>query len=190
VRYVLSLVLLSSTLLAGQTPAGLDRLLDELAAVRQFKEVAISPDGTRVAWVESRPPGDSAIFVLDWKSSSAKPRRITAGDGKKDYAEHSLAWSTDNARLAFLSDHSKKTQLELYTAPASGGSARQLTKLTGYLADPRWSPDGQRIAFLYIENARHGGGPLEAIPVGTGVIEERIDHQRIATVEVASGAVR
>ena len=36
---------------AAFAQSSLDRILAELAAVRDFKETAISPDGTRVAWV-------------------------------------------------------------------------------------------------------------------------------------------
>ena len=49
----------------------LDPIIDSLFAVRHFGQVAISPDGTRVAWVEKligrngAPSGNSAIYVAD-----------------------------------------------------------------------------------------------------------------------------
>jgi dipeptidyl aminopeptidase/acylaminoacyl peptidase len=193
----LSTLLLSNALLfaAPQKPS-LDQVLDSLFAVREFKEVAISPDGQRVAWVESlhAPNGaaslNSAIHVADVAATSKPPRRITAGDGKTAYAEHDIAWSPDSSRLAFLSDKGKQDQLELYVADARGGSARKLTDLTGFLATPAWSPDGKRIAFLFTENAPRAAGPLGPMTPLSGVIEERVYEQRLATVEVASGRVR
>jgi hypothetical protein len=35
-----------------QSHASLDYAMDQIAATHKFKEVAISPDGKRVAWVE------------------------------------------------------------------------------------------------------------------------------------------
>jgi dipeptidyl aminopeptidase/acylaminoacyl peptidase len=43
---------------------------------------------------------------------------------------------------------------------------------------------------LVAENAASGGGPLGAAPAETGVIESEIHNQRIAVVDLASGAVR
>ena len=43
-------------------------------------------------------------------------------------------------------------------------TVKRLTNLTGFVTDPRWSPDGKTIAILFAENAPGGGGPLEAEP--------------------------
>ncbi len=175
--------------------ASLDEALDSLFAVHAFKQVAISPDGKRVAWVESllgraqEPTGKSAIYV-ETLGSSEPPRRISAGDGSADYAEHDIAWSPDSKRLAFLSDKEGSEQLELYIADTAGHAARQLTRLTGFLASPSWSPDGKRLALLFIENAPRAAGPLEPMTPPSGLIEQRVYEQRLTTVEVASGQVR
>ena len=95
---------------------------DEPEKVRNYRETAISPDGKRVAWVEGfdgagePSSGHSGIFVADLASGGGMPRRITAGDGKAGCAEHSIAWSPDGGRLAFLSDHDKAGQLQVYVA--------------------------------------------------------------------------
>ncbi|MBI1787466.1 MAG: S9 family peptidase [Acidobacteria bacterium] len=161
--------------------------LDAQTKVRQFEEVAISPDGNRIAWVEkaSESAEGSAIFVLEWRAAAAAPRRITAGGPR----ETNLAWAPDSRRLAFLSNAESKKQPQVYVAPLAG-TPRKLTGLTGFLTRPRWSPDGARLAVLFAENAPSGGGPLEAIPAPTGVIEEQVFNQRLATVESASGKVR
>ncbi len=174
----------------------IDRVIDSLFAVREFKAVAISPDGTRVAWVESlhekdgAPSPNSAIFIADLKSLSTPPRRISVGTGAADHAEHDIAWSQDGRRLAFLSDAAREGQLDLYVVNASGGSARRLTHLSGFLAEPHWSADGKTLAFLFIENAPRAAGPLQPMTKGVGVIEQRIYEQRITTVDLACGRVR
>jgi dipeptidyl aminopeptidase/acylaminoacyl peptidase len=169
--------------------------LDSFFAVHTFKQVAISPGGKRVAWVESlqgkaqEPTGNSAIYV-ETLGSSQPPRRLSAGDGSADYAEHDIAWSPDSKRLAFLSDKDGSGQLELYVADLEGRPARPLTRLNGFLASPSWSPDGQRLALLFTENAPRAAGPLEPMTPPSGLIEQRVYEQRLTIVEVASGQVR
>jgi Tol biopolymer transport system component len=41
---------------------------------------------------------------------------------------------------------------EIWTARRDGSEAVQLTRLEGFTGTPRWSPDGQSIAFDYINN--------------------------------------
>jgi dipeptidyl aminopeptidase/acylaminoacyl peptidase len=172
----------------------IDRVLAELAAVRDFKETAISPDGARVAWVmaldgkDGLPSRHSAIYTSDLRGG-ARTRRISGAAGQS-CMEQGLAWSPDNARLAFLSDCIKSGQLQLYVVGAPGAAARKLTSLTGYLAHPRWSPDGKSIAVLFTENAPRMAGPLEPETPDSGVVEQKVYEQRIAIVEVATGTVR
>ena len=172
-----------------------DQLMDSLASVRSFREVAVSPDGRRVAWVEGRRGGNgevsahSGIFVTDIQSPGM-PTRISAGEESHPCAEHQIAWSRDSRSLAFLSDQESEGQPQLYVAPATGGPARKLTSVTGLLSSPAWSPDDKQIAVLFIENAPHAAGPLQPAPIETGVIGERTDEQRLAVVDVASGRFR
>ena len=163
--------------------------------VRNYRETAISPDGKRVAWVEALdgaggPSGSSGIFVADLATDAGRPRRITAGDHHLGCAEHSIAWSPDSTQLAFLSDRDRAGQLQLYVAPADGGPARRLTTVSGFLADPRWSPDGARLGVLFTEGASKPNGPLQPGEAHTGVIDEKILVQRLATIELSSGELK
>lgn len=180
-----------------------ERAIDTLIATRNFREVAISPDGSKVAWVvallgaDKAPTGKYAVYVSDLKSPSAEPRRVTAGPGG-DYAEHDISWSPDSARLAFLSDREKPGQLELYvadvrgaaTARPRGGAAQKLTNLVGFLSDPQWSPDGTHIALLFTENAVRTAGPTQPTAADAGVVEEHVYEQRLTVVDLASRGVR
>jgi dipeptidyl aminopeptidase/acylaminoacyl peptidase len=171
----------------------LDHILAELAAVRDFKEAAISPDGRRVAWVvglpgkDGLPSNNSAIYAADLPAGKA--RRITAGKGSA-CMERGLAWSSDGSRLAFLSDCGRTGQLQLHVVTATPGTPRRLTSLTGYLAHPLWSPDGNSLAVLFTENAPRMAGPTEPVAVPDGVIEQKFFEQRIAIVDPAGGAAR
>lgn len=164
----------------AQAPTRLGRVLDEVSRTKQFRQVAISSDGKRVAWTSE------GVWIQDVAGASA--RRVSACSGK--CSERSPAWSPDGARLAFLSDADKTGQDQLYVSSAAGGRAHRLTKLNGYLQDVRWSPDGRQIAVLFTANAPRNLGPVEAVIPETGVIEEKIFVQRLTIVDVASGELR
>src|SRR5580693_4583716 len=157
-------------------------------AVRDFNQVAISPDGNRVAWVQSSETG-SAIYVQDLKSPGAKPKRISAVSDVHAASEDTIAWSPDSKHLAFLSDVEGEGQSNFYVANVEGGGARKLTSLKGYLADPAWSPDQKTLVFLFTENAPRVAGPLMPMVPETGVIDQKIYEQRLTLVDVGSGKV-
>jgi dipeptidyl aminopeptidase/acylaminoacyl peptidase len=165
-------------------------------AARTFDQVAISPDGSRVGWVQSsanvsgEPTGGSVIYVRDLRSPTSKPKRISAATDTQLATEESLAWSPDSKHLAFLSDADGDGQSNLYVVNVDGGVARKLTSLKGFLADPAWSPDEMTLAFLFTESAPRAAGPLMPMVPETGVIDQKIYEQRLTLVDLASGKVR
>jgi Tol biopolymer transport system component len=172
----------------AQSIAPVEPALAEIASTRWFPQSAISPDGSRVAYVvELDTPRKSTIHIVDLKA----PNRVigvTAGNGKSVCEEKSVAWSPDSKQIAFLSDCGRKDQLEIYVTPATGGAARQLTHLTGLLANPRWSPDGKRIAVLFTENLPRSAGPTDPVPLDSGVVGAKIYEQRLAVLDTAGAA--
>jgi len=173
----------------------LDSVIDALYAAHTFEQTAISPDGKKIAWVETlvgkdgAPDGNTAMYVADRESSGA-PRGITAAALNVARAEGSLDWSPDSQQIAFLSDAAKPGQLQLYVVSASGGPAKKLTTAKGLLATPRWSPEGKTIALLYTENATRAAGPLVAETPETGEIKDAFFEQRLALVDLATGDFR
>src|ERR1700733_9231938 len=136
-----------------------------LFATRRFEQAVISPDGKRVAWVETlvgkdgAASGNTAIYVSAVEAK-APSKRLRAGVGAGDHEEGNVAWSPDSKRVAFLSDAVKTGQRQLYVAQvssedgsATGAAAKKLTGVKGFLAAPSWSPDGKSIAVLFTENA-------------------------------------
>jgi dipeptidyl aminopeptidase/acylaminoacyl peptidase len=161
-------------------------ILSELASARAFSDVAVSPDGKRLAWVEEvfengHDSGKTDVFTGVVGGNAV---RVRIGEGS------SVAWALDSARIAFLSDREKSGQKQLYTAAAIGGHLKKLTGVTGFVTDPRWSPDGTKVAILFAENAPGGGGPLEAEPAETGVIGGENFNQRLTIVDAASGTLK
>jgi dipeptidyl aminopeptidase/acylaminoacyl peptidase len=146
----------------------------QVRAVTHFHDVAISPDGRRVAWTQS-----DTLY--------AGPDSPVPLDVQGPHTDSSPDWSPDSNSLVFLSDAGQSGQKQLWLY-RSGSQAKLLAPLNGYVERPRWSPDGKRVAFLYVEGAS-GGGPLGAAAAVTGTAGEAIHNQRIAVVDVASGAL-
>src|ERR1041384_8029225 len=128
---VLVSTVVSPAIAAAPSPGA---ILDDLAATRAFEEIAITPDGQRVAWVEKvidkgRDTGRAAVFAV--ALAGKRPRVRPAG-------RRHIAWSHDGTRLAFVDK-------QLFVA-ASPSPAKKLTSLAGYVTDPAGSPDDARLA--------------------------------------------
>jgi dipeptidyl aminopeptidase/acylaminoacyl peptidase len=174
----------------------IDAVISQLSALVDYQEAVISPDGRLIAWAEGVPETNntssrSAVFVAP-ANGHGKPQPVkltpSGGAGGLIGTQHDLAWSPDSTSLAFLSDREKPDQLQLYVM-RDGGAATRLTNLEGLVAAPRWSPDGKRIAILYTPGAIRAAGPFAATPPEVGVVGEHVDEQRLATVDVTTGAV-
>jgi dipeptidyl aminopeptidase/acylaminoacyl peptidase len=182
--------------IAAAAPAGrpdLGTVLTSLDSVKHFHDVAISPDGARVAWSERVRDAEAresfgAISVADPRSGAA--RRLTAASDGKPHREWGAEFSPDGKTIAFLSDAEKPPQLQIWTAPAAGGPAKQLTRIEGQLAHLRWAPDGRSIACLFVRGSMQETGALVAHARDSGVVGEIIEEQRIAVADLASGAIR
>jgi dipeptidyl aminopeptidase/acylaminoacyl peptidase len=111
----------------------------------------ISPDGTRIAFVVSRPDLDEdrynrTIWVWDGKSANA----FTHGP-----ADFNPRWSPDGRTLAFLrGGETPDKRPQVATIPAGGGEARILTDIELGCEEVEWSPDGTALAAVgvcYVE---------------------------------------
>jgi dipeptidyl aminopeptidase/acylaminoacyl peptidase len=186
------LTLVGSAFCRAQTSqrAALNAAIDPLFALHSFQQTEISPDGKRVAWVESLGGGNSTIRVARLDEPAAPSEHITASSSGNQCAEGQIAWSPDSRRLAFLSDCASVGQSEVYIVDLADRRPHELTHLTGFLDATRWSPDGKTVSFLFIENAPRAAGPLGPMTVETGVIESKVYEQRLTVADVASGDVR
>src|SRR5437867_3504281 len=135
-----------------------------------------SPDGSRLAVLSRSGPSDTAkspsdvrhyahanykfndsgwfddkrahIWIVD--VASGRTIQLTSGD---DWNDADPQWSPDSRRIAFVSDRSGKAfdeshDTDVWVVDANGGP---LTKVSDHATadnSPRWSPDGQTIAFL------------------------------------------
>jgi Tol biopolymer transport system component len=168
----------------GQTA----QLTERLGRTVLYEDVAISPDGTRLAWVQTTAAASFKATHVSGTSKGSQSQEIGLKT-KGERSDRDPDWLPDSKTLAFFSAPGAREQAQLWTVSADGSNAQQRTQLKGYAARPRWSPDGKQIAFLYIEG-QEGGGPLLAAPAMTGVIDTEIHNQRIAVFDVLNSGLR
>ena len=71
-----------------------------------------------------------------------------------------------------------KSMTQIYLVPLGGGETRQLTNDEHSSASPRWSPDGEKLAFV---SARDGDDEIWTIDVSSGALK------KITTISTGAG---
>src|SRR5437762_9763047 len=170
------------------TAQTMQQLTEQLGKTVLYGDIALSPDGEQVAWVQSTAASTSKQTFVRETSGNA-PAILIKIPISGERTDFDPAWAPDSKTLAVFSGAGEGAQRQLWSVKADGSDPKKLTNLNGYAARPRWSHDGKQIAFLYIEGAG-GGGPLMAAPTTTGVIDTAIHNQRIAVLDITNGQLR
>ena len=165
--------------------ARIESAINSLGRGVWIAQAAISPDGRWLAWVEGG-RGGQQIHIAPMERPEQSRRVLAAGTTGCD--ETDIAWAPDSHNIAFLSDCADAGgQSDVYVANVDGAQlrGRRLTRLRGYVDAPAYSPDGQKIAFLYVPGSTRPAGALAAEKPPSGVIgEDDVEVQRVAYVTV------
>jgi dipeptidyl aminopeptidase/acylaminoacyl peptidase len=143
--------------------------------VKTIDQVALSPDGTQIAYIVE---GELTVLALSGGASHS-----ISVEGKLPLRE--VAWSADSKQVAFLADLlGDVPAAQLWTAEVDGGAPVKRAELKGYAAALRFSPDGSKLALLFIEGMPRVAGPLQPMTPLSGVAGEKIYEQRLATIDL------
>jgi dipeptidyl-peptidase-4 len=158
----------------GQQPLTIEAIFADGGITGRAPEaVKWSPDGTKVSYVQRDDSGErGALYYIDLatgkpavlvsaeKLSSLAPSSSSIKDERQKEAmqRYSIAayhWSPDSKHLLFDS----LGQLWLYSLDT--GTAVQVTTSADAVSDPKFSPDGERVAYvrkhdLYVRDIKRG----------------------------------
>ncbi|MCB9161073.1 MAG: PD40 domain-containing protein [Caldilineaceae bacterium] len=187
-------------------PAGWS--LSLITGVDRVRNHALSPDGTRIAFIWDR-ADLSDVYVMPatggWPGRVSTHRALTAY-----WSDEVPRWSPDGAWLAFtMDDH-------VHVAPAGGGEPRKISDFAAEASAPVWMPDSRRLIVSVERDDRTqlvltdrdgawprglvtapGGDAWDAQPAPDGRTVaftwrpfDDLNRHDIRVVDVASGAVR
>lgn len=151
-----------------------------MPSAKSISQASISPDGAHVAYIV-----EGKLTVVTLESGSAQTISVEG-----DLALRNVSWSADSKQLAFLADlKGSAPSAKVWTATLGGSVPVQRAELRGFVDAPSFSPDGSRLAVLFIEGMPRSAGPLEPMTPLAGVIGEKIYEQRLTTIDLTTNSV-
>jgi TolB protein len=119
--------------------------------------MGVSPDGHH-ALVPHLDGSEIQLYELDLGNRTE--RRLTATPGNK----YDGIWSRDGRQIAYLAN--TLGTLQLWTQPAAGGEARQLSFGAERMRHPSFSPDGR---WIYVQPSHRN---IWRVPAAGGALEQ------------------
>jgi dipeptidyl aminopeptidase/acylaminoacyl peptidase len=161
------------------------------ARLRAPGAVAVTPDGTTLAWTIGSREG-AQLHITDLANPDPAKEKIVSIAGFTNCSNSSPVWAPDSKTLAFTSTCTGKNEKpgdpQIFLYSRATGEAHQLTHLTGIFQQAAFSPDGKSLAFLFVENATRSAGALAPMKPWSGVIgEDGVEIQRVYSVSTATG---
>ncbi len=143
-RTLIIISLLLATPFTAQAQEKRAITVEDMWAMGRVGDPQLSPDGKWLAYTITvydmeRNRGNTDIWMV--ASSGGEPIRLTSGPEYDGLPR----WRPDGGELTFVSTRSGSAQL--FSMPAGGGEARQLSDILTGIDSYCWSPDGAFIAF-------------------------------------------
>ena len=128
-------------------------------------EPTLSPNGVTIVFVSNR-SGTPRLWSVPAPALDATtfdtPTALSTGSDSA-IPEVAPAWSPDGTKIAFSSARTGTSQI--FTMPAAGGAAVQMTNEVAGAFNPTWSADGSAIVFASATGTLH----LRKVKVSSGV---------------------
>lgn len=121
-------------------------LVDDFARLRLPRALAVSPDGTLLAytleWCDlERKKYFANLHVLDLEQRESRP--WTRGE----HSDRAPVWSMDGARLVFI--RNEKGQDRIFIVPREGGAPEEIFRTRGSIGQVQWAEDDRALILKY-----------------------------------------
>jgi dipeptidyl aminopeptidase/acylaminoacyl peptidase len=126
---------------------------EDIAKIRTVTSVAMSPDGSHIAYTLNvpRPLGEEdggawrELHVVEVASGDSLPF-VT---GKVNVS--GVKWLPDGKRISYLAKRNKDEHTALYVIPVDGGESKRVVSLKSSILSYGWCPGGQHAAVIASE---------------------------------------
>ena len=145
----------------------LGRHVQRLTDVGTAFEASWSPDGTKIAYVDSS-FYPYRIMVMD--ADGSHPHTLVS-DTTSLYTPR---WSPDGTRIAY-SGSLPGSPTQVFVVDVDGGNRVQVTTGSSFEYAPSWSPDGSRLVFISTRDGGTGGEIYTIKPDGTSPVRLTYD---------------
>ncbi len=161
---------------------------DDVAKIRIVTQVAMSPDGTRIAYLLSVPrkPWDQAngaswseLHVVD---QSGATRPFITGEVNVSAIE----WTPDGASIAYLAKRGDDKETALWTIPADGGESTKRLAFDTSISGFSFRADGGAVAFVAPEKPDARRKARKEKGFDAEVYEERLEPARVWIASLAT----
>jgi len=162
----------------------------DVARIRSIRQVAISPDGSEIAYTLSVPrePGG------DGNGPAWSELHVVAFDGTRDRpfvtgavnVSH-VRWSPDGRYISYLARREGDDHVSIYVIPAEAGESVRLYEHETSVLAFDWRPDGRAIAFVASEAVPDELAEQRRAGFDQEVYEEDWLSRRLYVLELPNG---
>ena len=179
----LGVLLLAST---GATDTRVPTI-DDMVALKRVSQPAISPDGSRVAYVVRKANWEENAFENEiWLADVRTGKKFAFAFGQK--SADAPSFSPDGSSLAFLSDRDGKRHI--YVMSLSGGESRKLSTSEEGVSRFAYSHDGKRIAFIAADEKTEAMKERQRLYGDITIEDEATNPRHLHVVNVDTGVSR
>lgn len=117
--------------------------IQDLYAIKYLREIALSPDGTKIAYTVEWMDKKKNRYYSNLFVASEEGKVCHFVRGKKDIKQPK--WSPNGKLISFIATDTEKKKQNIWAIPVDGGEAYAITDAKGFFGTYVWTPDSKYI---------------------------------------------